>query len=93
MADAEQPQTKCCDECGSDYFAATSQMSQLCPECAHLLYGYPPCAHEFSQGRCVSCGWNGSVSAYLRGLLAKQSEQKQAEPNAPADGGRDSGSS
>src|SRR2546423_1139951 len=37
--DAEDRATKCCDECGSDYVAATSQMTQLCPECAHWLYG------------------------------------------------------
>jgi predicted RNA-binding Zn-ribbon protein involved in translation (DUF1610 family) len=55
-----------CDECRSDYFAGSSQMAALCPECAHLLYGYPPCAHSFDHGRCTACGWDGSRSDYLR---------------------------
>ncbi len=57
-----------CDECGSDYFAVTSQMSKLCPECAHRLYGYAPCVHEIVLGRCTRCGWDGSVSAYVHQL-------------------------
>ncbi len=69
--DIEPGQTKCCDECGSDYLAAASQMSHLCPECAHWLYGYPRCGHEFAEGRCSKCGWDGSVSAYLRTLQAQ----------------------
>lgn len=74
MAEAGAPQTRCCDECGSDYLAAASQMASLCPECAHWLYGYPRCAHEVRQGRCSKCGWDGSVSAYLRGLRARHGE-------------------
>jgi len=57
---------KRCDECESEYFADASAMSQLCPECAHLLYGYPNCEHAFAQGRCASCGWDGSCSDFLR---------------------------
>jgi hypothetical protein len=53
-----------CDECGSAYVAITSQMAKLCPECAHLLYGYPNCPHIFESGRCTSCGWDGSRSAF-----------------------------
>jgi hypothetical protein len=66
VAIAEQPDSRCCDECGSDYLAAASQMSSLCPECAHRLYGYTRCDHTFVGGRCSRCGWDGSVSEYLR---------------------------
>lgn len=51
-----------CDECGSCYFADASAMAGLCPECAHRLYGYPACTHEFHHGRCHHCGWDGSCS-------------------------------
>lgn len=54
-----------CDECESNYFADSSQMSHLCPECAHYLYGYPQCEHNFSGNRCTKCGWDGSRSEYL----------------------------
>jgi hypothetical protein len=63
MAVANTSEIRCCDECGSDYRAITSQMAQLCPECAYWLYGYPQCPHEFEQGRCSRCGWDGSVFA------------------------------
>ena len=66
-------ETKGCDECGSAYFSETSQMKDLCPECAHHLYGYAVCLHAFVDGRCARCGWDGSRSAYVRSLLsAKQ---------------------
>jgi hypothetical protein len=55
---------RCCDECGTEYFAAASQVARLCPACAHWLYGYPPCVHDFVGGRCTWCGWDGSVSEY-----------------------------
>jgi hypothetical protein len=35
--DRNHPEIRCCDECGSDYFAAASQMFELCPECARWL--------------------------------------------------------
>lgn len=54
-----------CGECGSRFIASRSAMSGLRAECAHQLYGYPPCAHDFDSGRCKHCGWDGSVSAYL----------------------------
>jgi hypothetical protein len=60
---------KRCDECGSDYFADSSKMSNLCPECAHHLYGYPSCEHIFFADRCVSCAWDGSRSTFLEGRL------------------------
>ena len=56
-----------CDECGSRYIADRSAMASLCPECAHRLYGYPPCPHVMVEGRCADCGWDGSVSDYLAG--------------------------
>ena len=57
-----------CEECGSAYVARTSAMAGLCPECAHHLYSYPACDHEMTDGRCAKCGWDGSVSAYVKGL-------------------------
>lgn len=72
--DTDHQRIKVCDECGSDYFASASSMSQLCPECSHWLYGYPRCPHEFTEGRCSKCGWDGSVSDYVRGLRAQRSE-------------------
>ncbi len=75
MSATEQPKTRCCDECGSDYLASSSRMTHLCPECSHWLYGYPPCAHEFVGGRCSRCGWDGAVSAYLGTLRSKPAEQ------------------
>jgi hypothetical protein len=60
--------TKSCAECRSYFFAGSSQMNGLCPECAHLLYGYDPCIHSFVAGRCSKCYWDGSVSAYCKSL-------------------------
>ena len=57
-----------CDECGSLFFKGSSQMMGLCPECAHILYGYPNCAHHFRNGRCVNCYWDGSESEYIKSL-------------------------
>jgi hypothetical protein len=53
-----------CAECYSTFIPQRPGMS-LCDECAHLLYGFPPCAHDFQDGRCAKCGWDGSVSPYL----------------------------
>lgn len=60
-----------CGECESRYFADSSKMAKLCPECAHALYGYLNCPHEMAateagDSRCNKCGWDGSVSTYLR---------------------------
>ena len=57
-----------CDECGSLFLKGSSQMMGLCPECAHILYGYPNCDHHFQNGRCVNCYWDGSESAYIKSL-------------------------
>lgn len=54
-----------CDECGSSFREGSSQMTGLCPECAHYLYGYPNCRHLFENGRCIYCGWDGSESGYI----------------------------
>ncbi len=55
-----------CDECESTYFATRSEMLNLCPECAHQLYGYENCKHTFKDGRCTKCYWDGSTSEYLK---------------------------
>jgi len=57
-----------CNECGSEYIARLSKMAGLCPECAHVLYGYENCNHTFEDGRCIHCYWNGNTSAYISGL-------------------------
>ena len=64
---------KMCDECGSEYLASTSKMASLCPECAHVLYGYDNCDHVFKDGKCILCLWDGSRSDYINKLL-KNSE-------------------
>jgi len=65
---------KTCDECRSVYFAETSRMDALCPECSHLLYGYEACEHTFVDGRCSKCYWDGSVSEYCRKLKEEGSK-------------------
>lgn len=67
-----------CDECGSLFFKGSSLMMGLCPECAHVLYGYPNCPHHFQNGRCVNCYWDGSKSEYIK----KQNQQEETDmPN------------
>lgn len=61
-----------CDECSSEYHIGTSQMNKLCPECSYILYGYENCEHEFNNGRCIKCFWNGNSSDYIRTLKEKQ---------------------
>jgi hypothetical protein len=41
-------------------------MSELCPQCAHDLYGYEACNHSFVNGRCIRCHWDGSGTGFLR---------------------------
>jgi predicted RNA-binding Zn-ribbon protein involved in translation (DUF1610 family) len=55
-----------CNECVSEYYSLTSKMSNLCPECSHILYGYENCNHEFINSRCEKCFWNGNTSEYLK---------------------------
>ena len=55
-----------CSECESEYFVERSEMTGLCPECSHQLYEYKNCEHEFKDGRCIKCFWNGNKSEYLK---------------------------
>jgi hypothetical protein len=60
---------KQCEECKSNYFEETSKMAELCPECAHYLYGYTPCNHIFVNGSCSICAWDGSRSKYIQSII------------------------
>ncbi len=55
-----------CDECKSDFYQTNSQMKSLCPECSNALYGYKNCEHDFKNGRCLHCYWDGSISKYIK---------------------------
>ena len=61
-------QTGICDECGSEFILAAAKMKSLCPNCAHVLYGYESCNHVFENGKCVLCAWNGNESEYIKSL-------------------------
>lgn len=54
-----------CEECGSEFLKKSSKMERLCPECAHILYGYPSCSHIFKNGKCIYCYWDGKQSEYI----------------------------
>ena len=60
-----------CNECDSEYYTDTSEMNDLCPECSHILYGYEYCTHQFENGRCIKCFWNGNESGYIHQLKYK----------------------
>jgi uncharacterized protein YhfF len=66
----QQP-TATCDECGSAFYSIASKMPAICPECAHYLYGYENCAHEFRDGRCMHCHWNGRSSTHVMKLKSQ----------------------
>jgi len=55
-----------CDECGSDFKKIESQMTSLCPECAHHLYDYENCNHIFVNNVCKKCNWDGSTSDFIK---------------------------
>ncbi len=57
-----------CEECESPYFADGSKMMGLCANCAHKLYSYPNCIHDFKNGVCLNCGWNGQEPSYIKTL-------------------------
>jgi RNAse (barnase) inhibitor barstar len=57
-----------CLECDSEYYADSSKMLGLCPECSHHIYGYKNCEHVFEKGRCVKCCWDGSSTAFIEEL-------------------------
>lgn len=59
------PDKRICGECESKYYEGRSEMMGLCPNCAHILYGYENCSHEFENGRCIKCFWNGKTSKFL----------------------------
>ena len=64
-----------CAECWSDYFADSSNMMELCPECSHYLYGYAACAHEMKSGRCTLCHWDGSSTPFIEGIKLGDARQ------------------
>jgi len=57
-----------CAECGSEFLKSKSEMEELCPECAHWLYGYEKCKHVFKDGKCTRCLWNGNKSEYIKSI-------------------------
>ena len=61
-----------CDECKSLYYADTSGMQSLCPECAHYLYEYDNCEHHFENGSCIKCHWDGNASEYIKSKKKKE---------------------
>ena len=70
-----------CDECGSEFYRRVSEMTSLCPECSHVLYGYVSCNHEFKNGRCVKCFWNGNVSDYIKQMKSVKTEADTLSQN------------
>lgn len=60
-----------CNECNSDYYASASEMMKLCPNCSHYLYRYANCDHNFKNGRCIKCYWNGLNSEFIKQLDKK----------------------
>lgn len=58
-----------CSECQSEYFVKSSQMMNLCPNCAHYLYGYENCPHQMENGKCLHCFWDGNYSTYIQNLI------------------------
>ncbi len=64
---------KVCDECNSEYYDDTSQMDSLCPNCSFYLYGYENCKHQFEDGKCIRCLWNGKTSEYIELIISNKS--------------------
>ena len=60
-----------CTEWKSEYYKDSSEMMYLCPDCAHRLYGFSNCEHEFESGKCSRCSWNGLTSEYLKNRAEK----------------------
>ena len=69
-----------CEECGSEYFAGSSLMKSICPECAHVLYGYTNCAHVFENGRCILCYWDGRRSKFTEKLTKTEEPESYQTP-------------
>lgn len=72
MTPVSEKELAVCDECGSLFFKESSQMETLCPECAHILYGYKNCDHKFQDGRCIYCYWDGTKSEYVKKLFQQE---------------------
>lgn len=53
-----------CDECKSELYADSQSLKSLCPNCAHHLYRYANCKHEFENDKCVKRYWNRNTSKY-----------------------------
>lgn len=69
-------ETKKCEECESEYFSIASKMSNLCPECSHILYNYQNCMHVFQNSRCTKCYWNGNTTEYTRKIKNEKTKNK-----------------
>lgn len=52
----------------------------MCPECAHLIYGYDNCDHEFDGGRCKLCGWNGRRSRHTQNRFRENQHWRKIQP-------------
>lgn len=74
---------KICDECESEYYADRSEMIKLCPECSHYLYGYKNCNHNFEDGRCTNCYWNGDATNFIKGLKKNKEANTKWTPTSP----------
>jgi hypothetical protein len=61
-----------CDECSSEYYRHSSKMASLCPECSHFIYGYENCDHQFENGRCIKCFWNGNSTKFIEEIKNKK---------------------
>lgn len=64
-----EKEVKICDECESSYYANSSLMESLCPNCSHFLYDYDNCAHQFEDNRCILCFWDGSITEFIRSKM------------------------
>ena len=64
-----------CKECKSEYYAATSKKENLCPNCAHYLYGQRQCHHTFKEGRCSKCYWNNTFSERVTALIKRNKKK------------------
>ena len=65
-----------CKECKSDYFLKTSKRENLCPNCAHYLYGQKQCGHRFEKSeRCTKCYWDGTFSERISALIERNKKK------------------
>lgn len=64
-----------CKECKSDYFTKKSKKENLCPNCAHYLYGQKQCKHEMKRGKCYKCHWDGTFSKRVTALIERNNKK------------------